>query len=105
MSEEGYSDDSTPYRDLRWAIWYDLRVGILHRGGEAPLLGDPPSLLRPLDASGSLRISDGRDRCPADLVVPMDASQITLWVAPVDYAGHVGAVVRVSLRQQSAPKG
>lgn len=97
MSEEGYADDTTPWRDLRWAVWYDLRVGVLHRGGEAPLLGDPPALLRPLDPSGSLRFTDGRDQCPVELTVPVDATRVTLWVAPVDYAGHVGAVVRVPL--------
>lgn len=97
MSEEGYADDSTPYRDVRWAVWYDRRIGLLHAGGEAPLLGDPPSLLRPLERDGVLRMTDGRDQCPADLAVPQDASRITLWVAPVDYAGHVGAVVRVPL--------
>lgn len=97
MSEDGYTDDTTPFRDLRWAVWYDLRIGVTYPAGEAPLLGEPPTLLRPLDEGGALQLRDGRDQCPIELKVPPDASRLTLWVAPVDYAGHVGAAARVSL--------
>lgn len=97
ISDDGFVDDTTPFRDLRWAVWYDRRVGSLVPGGEAPLLGDPPTLVRLLDESGAMSIRDGRDQCPIELNIPSDVSQLTLWVAPIDHAGHVGAVARVPL--------